>query len=105
MDNAGQLGAQPAAGSGLTYVFLVTREMWTDFFTIHLVDLKTGQPNGQTEELDPEETVKWFKERGADMPLLEKALDHCWNFLKVAVEISNYKEPPTRNAAVRPNID
>jgi hypothetical protein len=85
--------------------FFVTREPFTDFFTIHLVDPTTGKPNGQTEELDVDETYTWFKERGADMALLEKALDHVWNFYKGAFEISNYREPVQRNTATRPRID
>lgn len=85
--------------------FLVTRVPFTDFFTIFLVDMNTGKPNGQSEELDVDETFEWFRVRGADMPLLEKALDHVWNFYKGAFEITNYKEPPIKNASVRPKID
>ena len=85
--------------------FVVTRVPFSDFFTVHLVDPFTGKPNGQTEELDVDETLAWFKERGADMLLLEKALDHVWNFYRGAFEISNYREPPVRNAAIRPKID
>jgi len=90
-----------------SFTFFVTRTPWTDFFTIYLIDLKTGKPNGQSEELDVDETVEWFKSRGANADLLEKALDHIWNFAKGAVEIdaASYKEPPVRNAALRPNID
>lgn len=72
---------------------------------IHLVDPTTGKPNGQTEELDVDETYEWFRVRGADMNLLEKALDHVWNFYKGAFEITKYKEPPIKNAAIRPRID
>lgn len=85
--------------------FLVTREPFSDYFMIHLVDPFTGRPNGQTEELDVDETYDWFRTRGADMILLEKALDHVWNFQKGAFEISNYREPPVKNAAIRPKID
>jgi hypothetical protein len=85
--------------------FLVTREAFSDFFVIHLVDPFTGRINGQTEELDVDETLAWFKARGADMVLLDKALDHVYNFYKGAFEISNYKEPPIKNAAIRPRID
>lgn len=85
--------------------FLVTRVPFSDFFTIHLVDPNTGKPNGQTEELDVDETVEWFRQRGANTILLEKALDHVWNFYKGAFEITDYKEPPIQNAAIRPKID
>lgn len=85
--------------------FKVTREPWTDFFTIYLVDQTTGLPNGQTEEMNVDETIEWFRVRGAPMPLLEKALDHVWNFYKGAFEIVNYKEPPQKNTTIRPRID
>ena len=85
--------------------FLVTRVAFSDFFTIHLVDLHTGKPNGQTEELDVDETYEWFRVRGAKLPLLEKSLDHVWNFYKGAITIDNYKEPPVKNAAIKPKID
>lgn len=87
-----------------TLTFFVTREPFTDFFKIHLVDLATGRPNGQSEELDVDETFEWFKARGANVPLLEKALDHVWNFYKGAVQIENYKEPPIKNPAIEPNL-
>jgi len=101
----------PAANTPPTTVplksltFVVTRTPFSDFFMIHLVDPYTGRPNGQTEELDVDETHNWFRQRGADMTLLEKALDHVWNFYKGAFEISKYKEPPIKNAAIRPRID
>ena len=85
--------------------FVVTRVAFSDFFTIHLVDPITGKPNGQTEELDVDETEEWFRVRGADMILLGKALDHVWNFYKGAFEFTNYREPPIKNAAIRPKID
>lgn len=85
--------------------FLITREPFTEFFTIHLVDPNTGNPNGYTEELDVDETTEWFRLRGANPALLDKALDHIWNFYKGAFEITNYREPPVRNASIRPKID
>jgi hypothetical protein len=39
------------------------------------------------------------------MELLEKALDHVWNFYKGAFEITNYREPPVQNTPIRPRID
>lgn len=90
-----------------SFTFFVQRTPWTDFFTIHLIDLKTGKPNGQSEELDVDETVQWFLDRGANEELLHKGLDHIWNFAKGAIEIdaAAYKEPPVKNAALKPNID
>jgi hypothetical protein len=89
----------------LTYI--VTREPFTDFFIVHLVDPRTGKhydPH-QTQELSLEDTQEWFKARGADMILLEKALDHVWNFYKGAFEISNYKEPRIANPSITPRIE
>jgi hypothetical protein len=91
--------------SAKSLTFIVTRVAFSDFFTIHLVDPVTGRPNGQTEELDVDDTVEWFRVRGADMILLDKALDHVWNFYKGAFEITSYKEPPIKNATIRPKID
>ena len=45
------------------------------------------------EELDTEETYAWFKERGADMDAVDKALTHIWNFLKGGILIKNPKTP------------
>jgi hypothetical protein len=87
--------------------FFVTREPFTDFFIIHLVDTKTGKLHNppQTLELSPEETVEWFKARGADSILLEKSLDHVWNFYRGAFEISNYKEPKVLNPGITPMLE
>jgi hypothetical protein len=89
----------------LTY--LVTREPFTDFFIIHLVDPKTGKHYNphQTQELSLEETVDWFRARGADPILLEKSLDHVWNFYRGAFEISNYREPKVLNPGITPQLE
>jgi hypothetical protein len=76
---------------------LVTREPFIDYFTITL-------DNGHTEELDPEECRQWFKERGGNMDIIEKALDHCWNFYRVEVNIQNPKEPPMPKLAHAPKL-
>ena len=65
---------------------VVRREMFSEFFTLEL-------PDGSTEELDTEETYAWFKERGADMDAVDKALTHIWNFLKGGILIKNPKTP------------
>jgi hypothetical protein len=99
-----QAPAAPGTVPLKSLTFLVTREPFSDYFLIHLADPFTGLPNGMTEELDTEEAMQWFKARGAYMPLVDKAMDHCWNFARVAIEITNYKEPPVRNASIRPRI-
>lgn len=76
---------------------VITREPYLEWFTIKL-------PNGYTEELDPDETRKWFKKRGANMEVLEKALDRCWNFYSAEVWIQNPQTPPVANPEVEPDI-
>lgn len=65
---------------------LLTREPWSDFFTLTL-------DNGHTEELEVEDTRLWFKQRGANMDKIEKALDQTWNFQRCEVIIDNPKDP------------
>ena len=64
---------------------LITREPFSDFFVITL-------DNGQSEELEVEDCKKWFKDRGANMDAVDKAMDHCWNFYRSEVNINNFKE-------------
>jgi len=71
--------------------------MWGEFFTLAL-------DNGQTEELDPEETRTWFKVRGANMDAIEKVLDHVWNFQRAEVDIQNPKEPPMTRLPYAPDL-
>lgn len=87
---------------GQSLTIFVTREPFVDFFILHI-----PKPDGtmHTEELDVDDTVQWFRERGADMALVEKALDHVWNFYKGAIEIENFKEPPVKEPALQPKID
>jgi len=66
---------------------VLTREPFIDYFTIIL-------DNGYTEELEAEDCRTWFRERGANMDAIEKALDQCWNFYRSEVNIRNPKEPP-----------
>lgn len=60
--------------------------------------------NGYTEEFEPDECRQWFKDRGADMDKMEKALDHCWNFSKVTVTFTQYREPNTLKLPHMPKI-
>lgn len=76
---------------------LITRPMWGEFFTLAL-------DNGHTEELEPEEVRAWFKVRGADMDVIEKTLDHVWNFGRAEVNIANFKEPPVTRLPYSPDI-
>jgi len=85
----------PKLGNALHVV--VTREPFMDFFLLTL-------DNGYTEELEVEDTRAWFKERGADMDKVEKALDHCWNFYYSEINILNPKEPNKSNLPHAPNI-
>lgn len=85
-----------------TLTVYITREPWSDFFLLHI-----PKPDGSeyTEELDTNDTLEWFRSRGADMAMVEKGLDHVWNFYKGALEIVNYREPPVRNPEIQPKID
>ncbi len=81
----------------VTLHVVITREPFIEYFVITL-------DNGHTEELEPEECRAWFKERGANMDIVEKALDHCWNFYRSEVNIRNPKEPPAPNIPHAPKL-
>jgi hypothetical protein len=81
---------------------LVTREMWSDTFTLHV---PKADGTVYTEELDTDETTEWFRVRGANMKVLEKFMDHVWNFLKGTFTIENYREPKIKNVAIDPKIE
>lgn len=93
---------EPAKAPPTSITIYITREHGVEFFMLHI---PKADGSMHTEELDPDDTSEWFRARGADMVLTEKALDHCWNFYKCAIEIINYKEPPVLNPAMQPNID
>jgi hypothetical protein len=75
----------------------IRRQAFVDYFTLTL-------PNGFTEELDPTETRDWFKKRNADMDVVERALDHAWNFYYSVVRIHNFREPAIRHEIAEPEI-
>ena len=75
----------------------ITREPFMQWFNLEL-------DNGYSEELEPDETREWFQLRGANMDIVEKCLDHVWNFYHGELWIGNYKEPTLVNPAVSPNI-
>jgi len=76
---------------------VVTREPWMEYFHITL-------DNGHSEELEVEDTRQWFKDRGANMDMVERALDHCWNFYRSEIMVRNPKEPPTPKLAHAPKL-
>lgn len=57
-----------------------------DFYVITMDD-------GYTEELEIEDCKQWFKDRGANMDAVDRALDHTWNFRRAEIVIRNPKEP------------
>lgn len=75
----------------------IRREPFLPWFTLEL-------DNGYSEELEPDEARNWFRERGANMDVVERALDHVWNFYQGELWIGNYTEPTLVNPAVSPNI-
>lgn len=66
---------------------VVTREPFMDFYLLTLDD-------GTTEEFEIEDCKRWFEDRGANMDIVDKAMDHCWNFYRAEINIRNPKEPP-----------
>lgn len=60
--------------------------------------------SGESEELEPDETRAWFKVRGANMDVVEGALDYCWNFWRVEVTINNPKTPPRSTLLTAPHV-
>ena len=54
-----------------------------------LVTLKTGE---SSEDLDWEDVREWFKMRGANMDVIEKALDRVYNFYSASVTIKNPRQ-------------
>ncbi len=78
---------------GHTVTVKLSRIPFGDYFTLTL-------DNGHTEELEPEETRKWFYTHGVTDKLgLEKCLDECWNFYESVVEIDSFKVPVAAHPA------
>lgn len=75
----------------------IRREPFMEYFTLTL-------DNGFTEELDVEETKQWFRDHGANMDVVEKALDHCWNFWHSEVNINQWREPKRVKLAHEPQL-
>ena len=76
----------------------VTREPFSDYFNITLA-------TGHSEELETEETKQWFKDHGANMDVVDKALDHCWNFGSCEINIADFRLPRSKLHAHAPKLD
>lgn len=56
--------------------------------------------NGYTEELEPDDCRKWFKDHGVTEELrLENALDMAWNFYEHRIKIDHFQMPQVRHPA------
>lgn len=55
----------------------LTREPFSPFVSLSVI---AGDGAGSTEDLEADEARQWFRERGANMIMVEKALDDVWNF-------------------------
>lgn len=75
----------------------IKREPFIPFFTLEL-------PDGSTEDLEPDQTREWFRLRGANMFILETALDDCWNFGESEFTITNYRPAPIKDARLAPKL-
>lgn len=60
--------------------------------------------DGATEDLEPDDARNWFKARGARMDIVEKAMDHVWNFYYAEVTIHSPKLPPQVVSKVMPKV-
>ena len=61
-------------------------------------------PDGSTEESEPDTTREWFRIRGADMFILEEALDDCWNFGSSEFTITNFRSVPVKDPRMAPKL-
>lgn len=59
----------------------IHREPFEDFFTLKF--------DGNSEDLEADAVREWFKKRGANMDVIEQALDRAWNFYRADVAIKN----------------
>ncbi len=94
---AGTVDKVPTDAAEAGVHIIILRPQFIEYFTIVL-------DNHYSEELEPDECRAWFKERGANMDAIEKALDHAWNFARVEVYIKNYREPLVNRLAHAPRI-
>lgn len=87
-----------SVSTGTPMAVHVTREPFADYFVITL-------ENGQSEELEVEDTKQWFREHGANMDVVDKCLDHVWNFGRADVVISDFRLPKYKLHAHSPKLD
>jgi hypothetical protein len=59
----------------------IHREPFEDFFTLKF--------EGNSEDLEADAVREWFKKRGANMDVIELALDRAWNFYRADVTVKN----------------
>lgn len=79
--------------AGKTVRVTIIREHGLDTFQLLL-------ENGYTEELEPDEARKWFKDHGVtDDEAMEHALDMAWNFYRHRVKIDQFKVPQVKHPA------
>lgn len=81
----------------------ITRQPYDDYFVLHF----SRRGKDQSEELEPDDARKWFKDHGVkNSEAVERALDDAWNFYESIVNISatTWKEPVLPNQAYLPNI-
>jgi hypothetical protein len=81
-DSRGDTTTPVDTGNGL--LVKVRREPFSSTYLLTLSD-------GTSEEIDAVDALEWFKRRGADMRVVEKALDYAWNFYQADILISNPK--------------
>ena len=55
--------------------------------------------DGQSEELEQIEAYDWFRERGANMDMVEKAMNHAWNFYSAELVVKNPCDPQAKRPA------
>jgi hypothetical protein len=77
---------------------VINREMFSTFY------LLTTPADGFSEELELEEVREWFKQRGANMDVIEDALTMAWNFLRAEVLIEKPRLPKAPVLPYSPNI-
>lgn len=87
-----------SVSTGAPMTVMVSREAFSDFFVIQL-------ENGQSEELEPEEARQWFREHGANPDVVEKCLDHVWNFRQAEITIADFRLPRYKLHAFAPKLD
>lgn len=83
-------------------VVRLCREPFSPFIQI------INEITSSSEELEIDEALEWFRVRGANMAVVEKALDHVWNLYgkrrPIRITISNPKEPAISDPRIDPRV-